>query len=630
MRFSDLVGVSDRPVNAEPAIRRPISDGPQPVVSPDIVNNGLLSGLFDSRRNRKVGATRRTFLRSTVAAAAASAAVNVIGLFGPSRTVAAQTGVIGTYPRRLLTYCPPYNSGDNCQPGCGSSPICTDCCDRDGYFRNDPANGYTLYPGGCGDGDIADGWIWRYNDVCGNCSTIEYRCSDGYVETDTGPAPFICRVVTECVPLAEGQDANHLPDAATQTGWQPAGALERAVDNGGSVSLTGWIADADGQPVDMRILVNGQIVHVGKAALSRPDIAAGVRGAGPNTGYAVSFPIDPGPYKFCVNALKGGISVTIGCVDLDVGSGRSVSGGSASTVIGGLPAAEPEPTPDTSTDASGDGSPGADPDTASQTSAQDTTDSDQSAGTAVASAVPDPTQQTPSPSPSRGAAQVIRRSSASQGFVSGWAGDADTERAPWIEVLVDDESAAVLRPELPRPDVAAAYPQVGPATGFAGSFDLPADEAMVCVDVVDPQDGQRQSLGCRRLGAAIDPEPDPVAADRAQGGPTVDGARTEVPDLVWGAVDTTEVVGTDIIVRGWAVAPNDRERIVDLRLILDGIPNLGATGLVATESARRFGYDQPCGFELSAPASSGEHTVVVEAATHIGSHVLGEATVTVP
>jgi hypothetical protein len=258
---------------------------------------------------------------------AASTAVSAASLFGPARKVDAQSGVVGTYPRRILQFCPPYNSGDNCQPGCGSSPICTDCCDADGFFRNDPANGYTLYAGGCGDGDIADGWLWRYSGKCGNCAEIEYRCSDGYVQTDTGPAPFICRAVTDCVPLPDGEEpSENLPDAARSTNWRPAGALEVAIDQGPSVSIAGWISDGSGVPLQMRVRANNSIVHLGNAALPRPDIASSRRGPGVNVGFAVSFPIEPGEYEFCVDALSGVNNATIGCVQLQIGSGGSVRG----------------------------------------------------------------------------------------------------------------------------------------------------------------------------------------------------------------------------------------------------------------------------------------------------------------
>ena len=306
MRFSDLVGVDNRPEHAMAVEHAAVdTDSYLTELTADPRNNGFVTGLVDRRRGKRMTASRRGFIRGTIAAAAATTAVSAASLFGPARKVEAQSGVVGTYPRRILQYCPPYNSGDNCQPGCGSSPICTDCCGSDGYFRNDPGNGYTLYAGGCGDGDIADGWLWRFKGKCGNCAEIEYRCSDGYVQTDTGPAPFICRYVTDCVPLADGEAPGEaLADAARATNWRPAGALELAVDQGNGVRINGWIADGSGVPLDMLIRANNRIVHLGTASLPRPDIPASRRGSSANVGFGVSFGLEPGEYELCVDALR--------------------------------------------------------------------------------------------------------------------------------------------------------------------------------------------------------------------------------------------------------------------------------------------------------------------------------------
>ncbi|MBT5754205.1 MAG: hypothetical protein HOI41_04485, partial [Acidimicrobiaceae bacterium] len=332
MRFSDLVGVDNRPEHAKAVEHAAVdTDSYLTELTADPRNNGFVTGLVDRRRGKRMTASRRGFIRGTIAAAAATTAVSAASLFGPARKVEAQSGVVGTYPRRILQYCPPYNSGDNCQPGCGSSPICTDCCGSDGYFRNDPGNGYTLYAGGCGDGDIADGWLWRFKGKCGNCAEIEYRCSDGYVQTDTGPAPFICRYVTDCVPLADGEAPGEaLADAALNTNWRPAGALELAVDQGNGVRINGWIADGSGVPLDMIIRANNRIVHLGTASLPRPDIPASRRGSSANVGFGVSFGLEPGEYQLCVDALDGVLSSTIGCVRLNVGSGASVRGSGSS------------------------------------------------------------------------------------------------------------------------------------------------------------------------------------------------------------------------------------------------------------------------------------------------------------
>ena len=587
-----------------------------PSLTDDVHNNGFVTAMVSDRRGRRLRATRRTFLRSSVAAAAATTAVSFANLFGPARRVQAQTGVVGEYPRRILTYCPPYNANDNCQPGCGSSPICTDCCGSDGFFRNDPANGYTLYAGGCGDGDIADGWLWRFNGVCGNCSTIEYRCSDGYVQTDTGPAPFICRTVTECVPLGDGQaPGEDLPDAAVSTNWRPAGRLEAAVDNGGSVTITGWIADASGQPVDMRITANNQIIHFGKAGLSRPDVAGSVRGAGPNTGYAVSFPIEPGNYQFCVNALQGAISVTVGCVNLAVGTGQSVRGDAGSTSISGLPTS-PTPTPTSSGDTAGDGS----SDTASPTPTP--------VPSPTPATTPEPTLDVVSETPSTGVVQVLRRSGATTGFVSGWAGDVDSDQPVQVDVVIDGTTVASTTTELPRPDVAAAFPGLGATSGYALSFELPEAETRVCVELVDPQDQSRQTLGCRTIGAAIEQSAD--STPETSGRPTGSGDADDPADVVWGQVDDISVDGTSVTIRGWAVAPNDIARTITLTASATGVSESGTTGLDHDDARLTYGIDHPCGFELSLELPSGQHTVLVVAEAAGGeTRRLAEESVTI-
>lgn len=621
LRFDDLVAISRRPRDAQPAGRSPIeTETSLPRLSDDVLNNGFVTGVVEPGRARRFAATRRTFLRSTIAAAAAGTAATFAGLFGPARQVQAQTGVVGTYPRRILTYCPPYNANDNCQPGCGSSPICTDCCGSDGFFRNDPANGYTLYAGGCGDGDIADGWLWRFNDVCGNCGAIEYRCSDGYVQTDQGPAPFICRFVTACDPLPEGvEGGSNLPDVAVDTNWRPAGRVEQAVDNGGSVNISGWIADATGRPVDMRILANNQIVVLGQASLPRPDIANSIPGAGPNTGFSVSFPAEPREYNLCVNAINGASVVTVGCVTLVVGSGQRVTGsGGTTTITGGAQAPSPSDDDTTSSDDADASTEGA--------------DAEDEATTTAASELIEPQSGPPSDSETRGAAQVIRRSGATTGFVSGWAGDRDSDDAAFVDVLVDGELVTTTRPELPRPDVATAFPDLGDTAGFAVSFELPESEAEVCVEVVDPLDSARYPIGCRTVGAAIDDTSDGSDGsgdDSSSERPTISGDADQARDVVWGRVDEIDVTTGAITVRGWAIAPNDQERLVNIVVEAAGTSATTTSGLPHEEAERTYGIDHPCGFEVRVALEAGEHDVRVYAETEDGRTLLGEQSVTV-
>lgn len=610
MRFEDLVKADSQPVDAIPAQREPVeTDSYLNQLTADPRNNGFVSGLVDRRRARRFSTTRRGFLRGTIAAAAATTAVTAANLFGPARRVEAQTGIVGTYPRRIMQFCPPYNSNDNCQPGCGSSPICTDCCGSDGFFRNDPGNGYSLYAGGCGDGDIADGWLWRFAGKCGQCAEIEYRCSDGYVQTDTGPAPFICRSVTSCVPLADGEAPGEaLPDAARDTNWRPAGSLEVAIDNVGSVTLNGWIADGSGVPIPMRIRANNAIVHFGTAALPRPDIAATRSGAGPNTGFAVSFPIEPGQYEFCVDALAGALAATVGCISMNVGSGGSARGsGSTGSISPPAPTAPPQDSSDTETSTGSD--------TASDPAPTDDTATPTPIPTAGEIVLP--SEGPASPTRAYGAVQVIRRSGATTGFVSGWAGDADSAEPTVIDVHVDGSSVALTATDLPRPDVGDAFAMLGPATGFALSFALPDSPAEVCVYAVSPDDGRRTPLGCRDLGST---ESDSERNERAV--PTGSGDGAAVGAIVYGGLDQVDITPTGITVAGWSFDPNDRDRVISLTAEASGIRESTETGLVNEAAQRIYGVDASCGFSVALALGSGAHELQVTATAADGSSVV--------
>lgn len=615
MRFSDIVAVDQRPEQANAADRVAVdTDSYLNQLADEPRNNGFITSLVDRRRGQRMAASRRGFLRGTIAAAAATTAIGAANLFGPARKVDAQTGIVGTYPRRIMTFCPPYNSGDNCQPGCGSSPICTDCCSGDGFFRNDPGNGYTLYAGGCGDGDIADGWLWRFSGKCGNCAEIEYRCSDGYVQTDQGPAPFICRSVTDCVPLAEGEaPGDPLVDQARDTNWRPAGALESAIDQGGTVSINGWVADGSGAPLDVRIQANGQILFLGKASLPRADVAARYPNAGANTGFGVSFPLPNGPYTFCVDALSGLLASRIGCVDINLGSGASVRGSGATGSI-----TPPAAATNSSNDSSSDSNTSSDNDTSS--------DDDAAADAApTPSEVVLPTRGTTSESPTYGAVQIIRRSAATTGFVSGWAGDPDTDDAVFIEILVDGQTALQTRTDLPRPDVAKAFEAMHSTTGFAVSFAVPDTAVDVCVVAVSPDDGHRQPLGCQNLATAVEGQ-----TDQDNGRPTASGPTTASESVVYGGIDDIVVVPKGAIITGWSFDPNERDRVIAVQVEAAGATVTGETGLANENAQRTYGVDASCGFELDIELPTGQHALTISAVTSAGEIVaIGRQTVAI-
>jgi len=107
----------------------------------------------------------------------------------------------------------------NCEPGCGSTPVCSGCCTSDGWFINDNVN-FRLLPGICSTPlGATDGWLWAYGAPCGSCSSIEYRCHDGLDLRSGVAVPSICRAVTRCGGVSGGVEA---PAAPTPVPYIPA------------------------------------------------------------------------------------------------------------------------------------------------------------------------------------------------------------------------------------------------------------------------------------------------------------------------------------------------------------------------------------------------------------------------
>ena len=170
--------------------------------------------------------------------------------------------------------------------------------------------------------------------------------------------------------------------------------------------------------------------------------------------------------------------------------------------------------------------------------------------------------------------------------VSGWAADPAAPGAPVsVQVIVTGPNG---RKEFdgtstggPRPDVAAATPWAGAATGF--SVDVQPQGAgsnQVCVNAVPATSGSSpQSVGCQTVS---------------------------VSNLV-GAVDAAEVLDDQIVVSGWAANPGNPGEQVQVQLTdtgpggavtLPGSP-AGDDGPVATAGNPDYGGDH--GFATTAP-----------------------------
>jgi hypothetical protein len=88
------------------------------------------------------------------------------------------------------------------------------------------------------------------------------------------------------------------------------------------VRVTGWVRDPDSSaPVTITVQADGQTMATAATNLARPDVAAAVPGAGPNTGFDVSVMLPPGTHHVCVTAADvagGNAASSLGCKDPNV------------------------------------------------------------------------------------------------------------------------------------------------------------------------------------------------------------------------------------------------------------------------------------------------------------------------
>ena len=147
------------------------------------------------------------------------------------------------------------------------------------------------------------------NGSCGNrkagCTRFRYgQCNQGV----RCVGPIVCRVVT-CAPPWQFDPAcgtSSRTDNATRNHDRPClndpfGTVERAVDVGGAVWISGWaVANSDYQRAGIRVMIDDKIVYHGVADMSRPDVKQVYSEFDAATGYDVRLPALPGRRVVCV------------------------------------------------------------------------------------------------------------------------------------------------------------------------------------------------------------------------------------------------------------------------------------------------------------------------------------------
>lgn len=171
--------------------------------------------------------------------------------------------------------------------------------------------------------------------------------------------------------------------------------------------------------------------------------------------------------------------------------------------------------------------------------------------------------------------------------VRGWSLDSDTPESTAVHVYVGNSGTAHLADGL-RTDIAAAYPGYGEKHGFAIQRALPAGGAQVCVYAINDGRGSNTQLGCRFLAPA---------ASRAP----------------FGNVDSFDVQGSTLTVRGWAL-DSDTKDPIGVHVYVGGSGSAHEADGVRSDIASAYpGYGEKHGFAIQRTIPSGGAQVCVYA-----------------
>ncbi|GEA89977.1 fibronectin type III domain-containing protein [Cellulomonas cellasea] len=359
--------------------------------------------------------------------------------------------------------------------------------------------------------------------------------------------------------------------------------LETVEVTGRSIRLSGWAVDPDtGEPANLRWSVDGEPPVALASDGLRDDVAAAYPGTGAAHGFAVVVPVGSGPHDLCVHAsnpgeLLLGLVETVVCrvvesggsgvgeleelrvdrLDLTV-SGWALDplGGAAHvryTVDGGTSPAL------LTTDVDRTDVAARYPGTGTKHGFSTTTRVAVGVhevcawvrvgwrNAAPSAEAPIGCRQVTVTEPVRRLPLINVESVVATPFgarVTGWALDPDVTGPITLRVTGPHALDAQLRADLPRPDVARAYPRTGGLHGFTAFYPMRPGTHQVCVSASDDLVGGPSSEQCRRV--------------------------TIVDERLTGNFESLTTSGSTVTVTGWAVDPN-RVSMGSLQYTVNGV-----------------------------------------------------------
>ena len=168
--------------------------------------------------------------------------------------------------------------------------------------------------------------------------------------------------------------------------------------------------------------------------------------------------------------------------------------------------------------------------------------------------------------------------------ITGWAVDYDTKASIGVHVYLDGNYATQATASVPRPDVAAAIPGMGPNHGFDITIPAPPGAHDVCVYGINsgPAGNGNPALGCRNV-------------------------RVGSP---FGNLESYATGPSQITVSGWAIDP-DTSGPVSVHVYVDGnYAGQGAADQPRPDVGQAFPSAGPNhGYSITVPMAAGSHQV---------------------
>jgi hypothetical protein len=457
---------------------------------------------------------------------------------------------------------------------------------------------------------------------------IWLKVDTGYDIGITGSHPVTTNARTSMVWERQANLCDKTQNRGECSGFPPVGVLDSATVVNGSINVKGWAWDRDTTGVVPIHVYVGAVGNATATGSSRPDVSSAISGAPGNTGFDFTAPASLGPQRICVYAIDvaGNLgNPLLGCRDVVVTStprgfidavvarpgSISVSGwsvipgdplSSAVISVDGVVAAR------LSRNVSRSDVQTAIPGVELATGFAGSVDSLPgkrtvclTAGSLPLGALGCRVVTLPSGSPF-GVFDAISPKPGGIG-IDGWAIDPDVTTPVTVHVYVNGVGYA-LTADTNRPDIAAAFPEYGPAHGFSAVLPARGGAVTVCAYGINAGVGANTLIGCRT---------------------------TTVPTgSPFGVIDAVTRSGTSVTGSGWVIDP-DTAASIPVHVYVNGV----GYGLAANDSrpdvARVFpAYGAAHGYSFSIPVDAGSARVCIygiESAGTGGNVLLGCRTV---